>query len=89
MADHWWFPSHHVKLTCFIPSVRFSIAQIFIIFTPESHLGMWLWGKIKTNYINFCSKKVDKVIRHPHRVTHDQFSLVSEKILASRKAILL
>jgi hypothetical protein len=25
-------------------------------------------------------KKVDEVIRHPHRVTQDQFSLVTEKV---------
>ncbi len=29
---------------------------------------------------SYTVKKVDEVVRHPHRVTQDQFSLVSEKV---------
>jgi hypothetical protein len=54
-------------------------AQIFENFRNFFDVA-WLGGPAAGGQINdYTVKKVDEVVRHPHLVTQDQFSLVSEK----------
>jgi hypothetical protein len=55
------------------PSSRCIATQMTDCYWPEESF-------LSLNGFHYTVKRVDEVVRHPHLVTKDQFSLVSEKV---------